>query len=75
MIQFLKRFRMLYYKTNMEHSWKYLQRCEQSQKVHCQSLRGEYERLSMKELESISYYTLRVLVVVNERYGDEMNDL
>ncbi|XP_022150851.1 uncharacterized protein LOC111018895 [Momordica charantia] len=45
-------------------------------KVRLKKLRGDYEALHMKESESISYYTSRLLAVVNEmkRYSETIND-
>ncbi|KAA0033083.1 copia protein [Cucumis melo var. makuwa] len=45
-------------------------------KVRLQKLRGDYESLHMKESESVSYYTSRLLAVVNEmkRFGETISD-
>ncbi|TYK12007.1 copia protein [Cucumis melo var. makuwa] len=45
-------------------------------KVRFQKLRGDYESLHMKESESVSDYTSRLLAVVNEmkRFGETISD-
>ncbi|TYJ96705.1 UBN2 domain-containing protein [Cucumis melo var. makuwa] len=45
-------------------------------KVRLQKLRGDYESLHMKESESVSDYTSRLLAVVNEmkRFGETISD-
>ncbi|KAA0041322.1 UBN2 domain-containing protein [Cucumis melo var. makuwa] len=66
--------------TTTHQAWKILKntdkRVDRVKKVRLQTLRGDYESLHMKEFESISDYTSRLLVVVNEkkRYGETISD-
>ncbi|TYK02785.1 UBN2 domain-containing protein [Cucumis melo var. makuwa] len=66
--------------TTTHQAWKFLKntdkRVDRVKKVRLQTLTGDYESLHMKEFESISDYTSRLLVVVNEkkRYGETISD-
>ena len=57
----------------MENTYKGVDRVK---KVRLQKLRGDYESLHMKESESVSDYTSRLLAVVNEmkRFGETISD-
>ena len=60
--------------------WEALQQkykgADRIKKIHLQSLRGEFELLQMKSLESISDYHIRIMVIVNQmrRNGEAITD-
>ena len=66
--------------TTAHQTWNFLEKTykgvDRVKKICLQKLRGNYESLHMKESESVSYYTLRLLAVVNEmkRYGETISD-
>ncbi|KAA0050234.1 putative copia-type polyprotein [Cucumis melo var. makuwa] len=66
--------------TTTYQAWKILENTykgvDRVKKVRLQKLRGDYESLHMKESESVSSYTSRLLAVVNEmkRFGKTISD-
>ncbi|XP_050890991.1 uncharacterized protein LOC127096469 [Lathyrus oleraceus] len=67
--------------TTAKEVWNKLQTCnkgvEQVKKIRLQTLRGDFERLFMKESESTSDHFSRVLVVVNQlkRNGEDVDEM
>ncbi|KAA0042449.1 UBN2 domain-containing protein [Cucumis melo var. makuwa] len=66
--------------TTAYQAWKILENTykgvDRVKKVRLQKLKGDYESLHMKESESVSDYTSRLLALVNEmkRFGETISD-